>query len=142
MKTLTKKDQKIIDKINSEYSKTLGQYYNAADFLDCAKDYIKMTKEQAIICQIKHVNTNNTSRVLCYTGIYKKNGLYKYRNFNGLMETLGYKYSKNYSGYLVKGCGMDMNFSTHYDIISSFKELGLLTAEQAGSLRSNKPIIL
>lgn len=58
-----------------------------------------------------------------------------YRNYTFMLEILGFNFASKYSSDIrVKGCGMNMLFYTNYNIIHTFKNIGLINKKQCETL--------
>ena len=125
--------KELLKGINKSYAFYDLQEDKINDFIEDAKRYIQAVDEGRIVCTIKNVSKSGMSRTLYFaectkmdnTG-YPLNREYVYLNFNGLFLALGYKESRNYDGFVVSGCGMDMIFYTNYCIIHDFHRVGLI----------------
>ncbi|NCB47974.1 hypothetical protein EOM81_13305 [bacterium] len=79
------------------------------------------------------------SRVFQYLSCEKgKTGGFYYSSYYTFFEALGLK-PKNYGEIRVHGCGMDMNFSTCYDIAHSLKKMKIITKERCEKLAQTTP---
>ena len=119
-----------------------NKYYSEETFLNDAKAYISAMRENRMINVIGSVSASGMSRTLKFTSCEHSpnNDSFYQRNYNSLFNALGYKETKNAWGYFrVSGCGMDMVFATHYDIIHTFKRIGLLDDEQCRKLAQMTP---
>jgi hypothetical protein len=137
MKTLTFNPSKeVIENI-----KKLN-YYSLEQFQQDAQTYIKAIKEGRMLCVIKSVSKSGMSRVIKFNSAEHGKERTNFRQYSCLFETLGYKESRSQSGYTVNGCGMDMIFHTNYSIIHSFKNMGIITKEEADKLAQQTPVLL
>jgi hypothetical protein len=110
-------------------------------FIENAQDYISAIHQGRMLCVIHSVSSSGMSRNLSfYSCEVDRYGQYYYRNYRGLFRSLGYKEAKE--GFRINGCGMDMVFHTNYSNIHTFRQIGLLTAEECGSLSQKTPPVL
>lgn len=116
-------------------------FYNEEDFLKDATAYINAIRENRMINVIGSVSASGMSRTLKFTSCEKNeiNGQFYQRNYFTLFKALGYTPVKNSSYFRVHGCGMDMVFATHYDIIHDFKNIGLISEEECSKLAQRTP---
>jgi hypothetical protein len=104
-----------------------------------AKRYIKSIRDGRMLCIIDSVSSSGMSRTLKFVECNGKAGNYHYYNFYWLFDNLGYQKVKNSDLFRVFGCGMDMVFATNYNIIYTFKNLGLITNKTADNLSQKTP---
>jgi hypothetical protein len=110
-------------------------------FIESAQDYIKAVYEGRMLCVIHSVSKSGMSRNLSfYSCEQNRYGDHYYRNYRGLFRCLGYREAKQ--GFRIDGCGMDMVFHTNYSNIHTFRRIGLLAAEECGSLSQKTPTTL
>jgi hypothetical protein len=110
-------------------------------FIEGAQDYIKAVHEGRMLCIIHSVSNSGMSRNLSfYSCEQNRYGDHYYRNYRGLFRCLGYREAKE--GFRIGGYGMDMVFHTNYSNIHTFRRIGLLTAEECGSLSQKTPPVL
>lgn len=138
----TQKDLKAISKIESSkeiQNKMKGlKYYENANFLSDAKQYIKAIKTGSMFCVINSVSNSGMSRVInFYSSAKSKDGRFYYRNYNCFFIALGYTETKE--GFRISGCGMDMIFHTNYCIINTLFSLGIINKKQCSQLAQNTP---
>lgn len=116
-------------------------FYNEEDFLKDAAAYINAIKENRMINVIGNVSASGMSRTLKFTSCEKneRTGEFYQRNYFALFKALGYTPVKNSSYFRVYGCGMDMVFATHYDILYDFKRIGLISEEECDKLAQRTP---
>lgn len=140
--TNTPKDLKALANIESSkeiQSKMKGlKYYENANFLSDAKQYVKAIKNGSMFCVIQSVSNSGMSRVInFYSSAKSKDGRFYYRNYNCFFIALGYTETKE--GFRISGCGMDMIFHTNYSIIHSLFRLGIINKKQCSQLAQNTP---
>ena len=131
-----KEQQKRFAKMNA------GRYcsYEVDLFIRDADEFIRATKNGSLMCVIQSVSASGMSRVLTFHSFGKsKNGRYYYRQYWGLFKALGYTESRDGRGFSISGCGMDMVFATHYDIIHRLHRLGFMTTAQRDTLCQQTP---
>ena len=112
------------------------KYYSLEAFEKDVKDYIQAIETGSMCCVIKSVSSSGMSRVLQFYSFNKY-----YRQYNSLLEVLGYKEAKN-GGFKVSGCGMDMVFHTNYTIIRQLKSLGYINEANCKVLEQKTPTVL
>ena len=122
---------------------TKNEYYNESDFIKDAQTYIKAIKEGRVICSVVSVSTSGMSRQIkflsCEVSNYKDEVSNYYRQFNSMLQCLGFRYNKNKYCISVSGCGMDMIFHTNYTVIHSLKNMGFITKEDCEKLCQMTP---
>ena len=129
---------KKIDKIkkNLEGKTYVGDYYNEDLIIRDAKRWIKATKDQRMLCVIKHVSKSGMSRDMVFLEGRERG----FRNFFSFMRELGFKPTDNYSNsFRISGCGMDMVFHTNYTIIHRLHKLGFINKKQCEELAQMTP---
>lgn len=108
-----------------------NEYYSEESFI----------KEGRVICSVVSVSKSGMNRKLkflsCEPSKYKDEVMHYYRQYNSMLECLGYKV-KDYS-ITVNGCGMNIIFHTNYSIMHNFKRMGIITDEQCSSLAQMTP---
>ena len=105
-------------------------YYNQEDFIQDCKEYIKAIKEGRMLYLVDTVSNSGMSRTLIIKSCEKNKRTkdFYYRNYTFMFKILGYSLSKDYN-IKVSGCGMNMLFATNYDIIHTFKNIGLINSK-------------
>lgn len=133
------KDQKVII-ANLEKLNIVNPYI----FMHNAKIYINAIKERRMLCRVVRVSQSGLSRVINFYSCEKKQSLnnYCYRNYIQFMSSFGYKETKDGKGVRVCGGGMDMVFSTNYNIILKLHKIGFISKEECEELSQMTPIIL
>lgn len=130
---------------NKEVRKRLTNAYNGRfeEFLKDVDRYIKAIKERRMCCIIDSVSASGTSRTMRFLSCEKvsKNG-YAYMNYYSIFVMAGYTAPKHSSYFRVTGCGMDMVFATHYDIISFFRSMGVISEKDWKWLSQQTPTTL
>lgn len=101
-------------------------------FISDAMTYIAAVKERRIHYTVDTVSKSGMSRTLIITSCEKSryNGKLQhyYRQYNGMLEVLGYSVKRGYTDSIrVGGCGMNMLFATNYSIIWTFYRLGFIS---------------
>lgn len=126
MEKLTKKDLRVISKINlnQKLLKKVMGIYSTNSFLADAKSYISATKQNRMFCIIHSISSSGMSRVLNF---HSFEGAY-YRQYFSFFKSLGYMETKQ--GFRIEGCGMDMVFATHYDIVHDLYRIGLISQKE------------
>jgi hypothetical protein len=111
-------------------------HYDMEQFNKDAQAYISATRDNRMFCIIDSVSRSGMSRKLHFHS-YEHTGYY--RNYFALFVAMGYSKPKNGNAFTVSGCGMDMVFATHYDIISGLKNMGIITPEEFNTLSQKTP---
>lgn len=110
-------------------------YYTQEDFIRDSKIYIKALKSGRLQYRVTNVSKSGMSRdilISSYEGSMNKG---YYRNYTLMLEVLGYKFASKYSSEIkVNGCGMNMLFATNYNIIHTFKRIGLINQKSCDVL--------
>lgn len=119
-----KLSQEMIKQINK------NEHYTEENFIEDCKTYIKAVKSGRLRYRVSHVSKSGMSRdivIESYEGTMSKG---YYRTYTNMLEVLGYRLTSPYgSDIKVSGAGMDMLFDTNYNIIHTFKSMGLITAK-------------
>ena len=102
--------------------------------------YIKACKENRLMCNITHVSASGMTRHMKFFEMNKSNKQYHVYNFWYLFNALGYKSKRD--SFVVGGCGMDMVFATHYNIIHKLHNLGYISKQQCAVLAQKTPIVV
>ena len=105
-------------------------YYTQEYFIQDCKDYIKAIKEGRMLYLVDTVSNSGMSRTLIIKSCEKNKRTkdFYYRNYTFMFKILGYSLSKDYN-IKVSGCGMNMLFATNYNIIHTFKNIGLINSK-------------
>ena len=105
-------------------------YYTQEYFIQDCKEYIKAIKEGRMLYLVDTVSNSGMSRTLIIKSCEKNKRTkdFYYRNYTFLFKILGYSLSKDYN-IKVSGCGMNMLFATNYNIIHTFKNIGLINSK-------------
>ena len=105
-------------------------YYTQEYFIQDCKEYIKAVKEGRMLYLVDTVSNTGMNRTLIIKSCEKNKRTkdFYYRNYTFLFKILGYSLSKDYN-IKVSGCGMNMLFATNYDIIHTFKNIGLINSK-------------
>jgi hypothetical protein len=123
--------------LNKEMIKVIEpmDYYTQQDFIRDCNIYIKALKSGRLQYRATNVSKSGMSRdilISSYEGSMNKG---YYRNYTLMLEVLGYKFASKYSSEIkVNGCGMNMLFATNYNIIHTFKNIGLINKKQCDIL--------
>ena len=133
-----KKEKQILDAIKKEYR------ISGHGLLRDALRYVNAIKQNRIICVIDSVSQSGTSRTMKFYECVRAKGIkptrYNYRNFYSFFKELGYTPVKNNDTFRIVGCGMDMVFDTHYNILYSIKKLGIITQKTFNELSNETPL--
>ena len=105
-------------------------YYTQEYFIQDCKEYIKAVKEGRMLYLVDTVSNTRMNRTLIIKSCEKNKRTkdFYYRNYTFLFKILGYSLSKDYN-IKVSGCGMNMLFATNYNIIHTFKNIGLINSK-------------
>jgi len=131
--------------LSTEVKKAIAknEYYNEENFIKDAQTYIKAIKEGRVICSVVSVSSSGMSRQLkflsCEPSNYKDEVSHYYRQFNSMLQCLGFRYNQKKYCISVSGCGMDMIFHTNYTIIHQLKRMGFITELECGILAQKTP---
>ena len=134
-----------IIQLTTEVKKAIvkNSYYSEEDFIKDAQTYIEAIKEGRVICSVVSVSNSGMSRQLkflsCEQSNYKDEVSHYYRQFNTMLQCLGFRYNKNKYCISVSGCGMDMIFHTNYTIIHQLKKMNFITDFECESLAQKTP---
>jgi len=107
-------------------------------------EFCKATAEGRMFCIIHSVSSSGMTRNMSFYETAKLNHpmidgrKYCQLNFWSLFKALGYREAKG-DGFAIGGCGMDMVFATHYNIIHSAARFGIITKEQCAKLSQMTP---
>lgn len=112
-------------------------------FIDNAKRYIAASRQHRIIASIGSVSKSGMSRTMRFTELGKSHqaGQHHIMTFYSLFDALGYQ-KVNSDYFRINGCGMDMVFNTHYEIIHKLHGLGFMTKPQRDILCQKTPHVL
>lgn len=118
MKTILEEQTKIL----------LGEeYYDQQDFIKDCKTYIAALRAGRVQYRVTHVSQSGCSRNIHIQSFEGKMSGGYYRNYSMMLKVLGFRFDRPYGDIKVGGGGMDMLFATNYDIIHTFKRMGLIT---------------
>lgn len=122
---------------------TKNEYYSEDNFIKDAQNWIKAIKEGRIICSVVSVSSSGMTRQLkflsCESSNYKDDEKYYFRQYNTMLQSLGFRYNKNKYCISVSGCGMDMIFHTNYTIIHQLKRMGFINDVECSTLSQMTP---
>lgn len=115
-------------KLSKEMTKKLSleSYYDEEQFIKDCKTYIKALKSGRLQYTVTHVSSSGMSRdinIQSFEGSMTKG---YFRSYNMMLTILGYSFAKHSNDIKVSGCGMNILFATNYDIIHTFKRMGLI----------------
>jgi len=106
-------------------------------------EFCQATAEGRLFCIIHSVSSSGMSRNMSFFETakmatpYSDGRKYCQLQFWELFKALGYAEGKE--GFRIGGCGMDMVFATHYNVIHSARAFGLITEEQCKKLAQMTP---
>ena len=109
--------------LSNEVKKAIAknEYYSEESFINDANNWIKAIKEGRVICNVASVSKSGMSRKLKFLSYepstYKDEQKGYYRQYNVMLECLGFKFNRDSWAITVNGCGMDMIFHTNYTIM-------------------------
>lgn len=115
--------------LTKEIIKTLDNmdYYNQEDFIRDCNVYIKALKSGRLQYRVTNVSKSGMSRDILISSFEGSINKGYYRNYTLMLEVLGFRFTSKYSSEIkVSGCGMNMLFATNYNIIHTFKNIGLI----------------
>ena len=135
---LIKKDNKM-QKINltNDMAKRIesNEYYSKEDFIKDCQTYIKALKSGRLQYRVTSVSKSGMSRDILISSFEGSMAKGYYRNYVSMLEMLGFNFASKYASEIkVKGCGMNMLFATNYNIIHTFKNIGLISKKQCETL--------
>lgn len=131
--------------LSNEVKKVIAknEYYSEDNFIKDAQSWIKAIKEGRIVCSIVSVSSSGMSRQLkflsCEPNNYKDEVGHYFRQYNTMLQCLGFRYNKNKYYISVSGCGMDMIFHTNYTIIHQLKRMGFINDVECSALAQMTP---
>ena len=104
-------------------------------FISDMQTYLKAVSERRIHYSVDTVSKSGMSRTLiitsCERSRYNGKLQYHYRQYNAMLEALGYSVKRGYTDTIrVGGCGMNMLFATNYNIIRPAYRLGFISLEK------------
>jgi hypothetical protein len=141
----TTKKERIIARIENSKSiqaqlRKINYAPSAEDLYDHGQRFVKATKEGRMMCVIHSVSQSGMSRTMSFHECGKGRKIHGYFNFWALFKALGYREARNNrDAFIIGGCGMDMVFATHYNIINSLCQLGFISKAQCSNLEQMTP---
>lgn len=108
-------------------------------------EFVTATAEGRMFCVISSVSASGMSRNMAFfetarygnpTATGKRYGHF---NFWALFKALGYTSAGETDFFRIGGCGMNMVFATHYNVIHSAEAFGLITYKQCAKLSQMTP---
>lgn len=111
---------------------TKEEYYTKEMLLNDIQTYIKALKEGRLQYMVMSVSSSGMNRNILVQSCEqnKTNINFYFRQYSRMFEMLGYKLDKNYN-IRISGCGMNMLFATNYNLIHTFKNMNIISAEEA-----------
>ena len=118
------------------------------EFIQDMKRYIKASKENRLIANVRHVSKSgmyrvidilefdmdiNAERIIPYRGF-----ILNFVRFFGILDN----YNLEKSGVIVRGCGMDMIFWLHNSIIETLFYRGLISDSDRQATAQNTPYLI
>jgi len=127
--------------LSNEVKKAIAknEYYGEESFINDANNWIKAIKEGRVICNVASVSKSGMNRKLKFLSCEPTNEKFYYRQYNTMLEVLGFKYNRDSWAITVNGCGMDMIFHTNYTIIHQLQRMGFITESECSSLSQMTP---
>ena len=127
-----------IEELLNDYNKGKEYPYEFDSFVNDCKRYISATKQNRLICTINHVSQSGMTRHMKFVEMKKASrNHFNIRNFYQMLDVFGFRFKND--SMVVNGCGMDMVFSTHYNIIRDIKRLGIITLNTCIVLEQKQP---
>tara|TARA_Y100000593_G_C4085674_1_gene226034 strand:- start:49 stop:519 length:471 start_codon:yes stop_codon:yes gene_type:complete len=144
-------DKKTIQDIKKYYNKVFKdsnvftEEIIQQEFIQDIERYIKASKENRLIANVRHVSKSGMYRVIDilefgidinvnrdepYHGYIRS-----FVRFFGILDN----YNLDKSGVVVRGCGMDMIFALHNNIIETLFYRGLISESDRQATAQNKP---
>ena len=112
-----------------------NQYYSKQAFVKDCQTYIKALKSGRLQYRVTSVSKSGMSRDILISSFEGSMAKGYYRNYTSMLEALGFNFASKYASEIrVKGCGMNMLFATNYNIIHTFKDIGLISKKQCQTL--------
>ena len=112
-----------------------NEYYSKEDFIKDCQTYIKALKSGRLQYRVTSVSKSGMSRDILISSFEGSMAKGYYRNYTSMLEVLGFNFASKYASEIrVKGCGMNMLFATNYNIIHTFKNIGLINSKQCQTL--------
>ena len=110
-------------------------------FYDNAIRYLKAVKEERLMCIIDKVSSSGMSRTMKFLEMQKSNTGNKHfiLNFYLFFILTGHTKAKDSDYFRIGGCGMDMVFATHYNIIHHLERLGFITKIECDTFAQKTP---
>ena len=119
-----------------------NEYYSEEQFISDAQSWVNAIKEGRVLCSILSVSSSGMTRQMKFLAFEpsKTEGAQGwYRQYNTMLQVLGFRYNKAKYCISVSGCGMDMIFHTNYTIMHDFKSMGIITDEECTKLCQMTP---
>tara|TARA_R110002020_G_scaffold461532_1_gene680479 strand:+ start:1140 stop:1607 length:468 start_codon:yes stop_codon:yes gene_type:complete len=148
-------DKKTIQDIKKYYNKeykdsnVFTEEIIQEQFIQDIERYIKASKENRLIANVRHVSKSGMYRVIdvlefgIEIDINRDNGildgyLLNFVRFFGILDN----YNLEKSGVIVRGCGMDMIFWLHNSIIETLFYRGLISDSDRQATAQNTPYLI
>ena len=120
--------------LSKETEKRLSkeEYYTKEMLLNDIQDYIKALKEGRLQYLVMNVSQSGMNRNILIQSCEqnKSNNNFYFRQYSRMFEMLNYKLDKDYNIRVV-GCGMNMLFATNYNLIHTFKNMNIISENEA-----------
>ena len=112
-----------------------NEYYSKEGFIKDCQTYIKALKSGRLQYRVTNVSKSGMNRDILISSFEGSMNKGYYRNYTLMLEVLGFNFASKYSSEIrVKGSGMNMLFATNYNIIHTFKDIGLISKKQCDIL--------
>ena len=107
-----------------------NEYYSKEGFIKDCQTYIKALKSGRLQYRVTSISSSGMSRDILISSFEGSMAKGYYRNYTSMLEALGFNFASKYASEIrVKGCGMNMLFATNYNIIHTFKNIGLINSK-------------
>ena len=122
---------------DKDIMKRIRKYYNnIEDLISDIQTYISAVKSGRILYEVITVSKSGMSRTIKITSCEKASkNRYYYRQYCCMLGVLGETVVSGYRDTIrVYGCGMNMLFSTNYNLMHTFCRLGFISKKQCKKL--------
>lgn len=116
-----------------------NKYYSLDDLIKDIRCYIAALKAGRLQYSVLSISRSGMCRNItiqsCERSTWDHKTRYYYRQYNNLLEILGYSIVRGYTDVIrVGGCGMDMLFATNYSLIHTFARMGFISKKECSVL--------
>ena len=122
---------------DKDIMRRIRKYYNSVDgLISDIQTYINAVKSGRISYDVITVSKSGMSRTIRITSCEKSGrGRHYYRQYCCMLGVLGETVVSGYRDTIrVHGCGMNMLFSTNYNLMHTFCRLGFISKKQCKEL--------